>query len=161
MKKLIIFLALVPVGFICRAQNTFKEVVFKEMSEAYKKDVNAFFINRLSEDFRYIDPQGRLLRKTDVARGGTQRTVSATDAQNIVGTLKAINRMLENMLANDLLEPLVFQSGDLAIVSGRHKTTWVGRDGNETTGAVASTFTFQKRKGHWILVAAQQTALTE
>jgi len=83
--------------------------------------------------------------------------VSTSDAQKIVTTLQAIYRMLEDILANEILEPVIFQSCDLAIVNGMHKTTWVGNDGNEIRGEVAGTYTFQKRKGNWIFVASQQT----
>jgi hypothetical protein len=69
--------------------------------------------------------------------------------------------MLENILANDVLEPVIIQSCDLAIVSGRHKTTWVKNEGNEITEEVAGTYAFQKRKGKWIFVASQQTSLAE
>jgi len=131
------------------------------MSGEYKRDSKAFFINRLSEDFRYSNPQGKFLYKSDVARGGTQTIVTTSDAQKIVTTLQAIDRMLENILANDLLEPVILQSCDLAMVSGRQKTTWVGNGGNEITGEVACTYTFQKRKGKWMFVAAQQTSLAE
>jgi hypothetical protein len=152
MKKYMIFLALLTFGFVALAQITFKAATFKEMSEEYKRDSKAFFINRLSEDFRYSTPQGKFLHKNDITRG---------DPQKIVTTLQAIERMLENILANDVLEPVIFQSCDLAVVSGRHKTTWVGNDGNEITGEVACTYTFQKRKGKWIFVASQQTSLAE
>jgi hypothetical protein len=69
--------------------------------------------------------------------------------------------MLKSILANDVLETVIFQSYDLAIVSGRHKTTWVGNGRSEIKGEVACTYTFQKRKGKWILVASQQTSLAE
>jgi len=156
-----IFLALLTFGFAGLAQNTFKEATFKEMSEEYKKDSKAFIINRLSEDFRYSNPQGKFLLKSDIAKGGTQQIVSTSDAQKIVTTIQAIDRMLENILANDLLEPLIFQSGDLAVVTGRHKSKWLGNDGNEITGEVACTYTFQKRKGKWLFVASQQTIFAE
>ena len=156
-----IFVALLTFGFVSLAQSTFNEATFKEMFDEYKRDSKAFFINRLSEEFRYSNPQGKFLRKSDVARGGTQKIVSTSDAQKIVTTLQAIERMLENILANDVLELLIFQSRDLAVVSGRHKTTWVGNDGNEITGEVAGTYTFQKRKGKWIFLASQQTSLAE
>jgi hypothetical protein len=161
MKKYLILLALVSFGFVSLAQSRFTQASFKEMSVEYKRDSNEFFINRLSEDFRYCNPQGKFLYKSDVARGGTQKVVSTSDAQKIVTTLQAIDRMLENILANDVLEPVIFQSGDLAVVSGRHKTIWVRNDGNEITGEVAGTYTFQKRKGKWMFVAAQQTSLAE
>ena len=161
MKKYMIFLALLNFGVVTLAQSTFTQATFKEMLDEYKRDSKAFFINRLSEDFRYSNPQGKFLHKSDIARGGTQKIVSTNDAQKIVTTLQAIERMLENILANDVLEPVIFQSRDLAVVSGRHKTTWVGNDGNEITGDVACTYTFQKRKGKWIFAASQQTSLAE
>jgi len=156
-----ISLALLTFGFTGFAQKTFTQATLNEMLEEYKKDSKAFFINRLSENFRYSNPQGKFLHKSDITIGGTQKIVSTIDAQKIVTTLQAIERMLENILANDVLETVVFQSCDLAIVSGRHTTTWVVNDGNEITGEVAGTYTFQKRKGQWILVAAQQTATGE
>ena len=156
-----IFLPLLTFGFVSLAQSTFKESTFKEMSDEYKRDSKAFFVNRLSEDFRYSNPQGKFLLKSDIIKGGTQKIVSTSDAQKIVTTLQAIDRMLESALANDVLEPIIFRSGDLAIVSGRHKTRWVGNDGNEITGDVTCTYTFQKRKGKWMFVASQQTSLTQ
>ena len=156
-----ISLALLTFGFAGFAQKTFTQATLNEMLEEYKKDSKAFFINRLSENFRYSNPQGKFLHKSDITIGGTQKIVSTIDAQKIVTTLQAIERMLENILANDVLETVVFQSCDLAIVSGRHTTAWVVNDGNEITGEVAGTYTFQKRKGQWILVAAQQTATGE
>jgi hypothetical protein len=161
MKKYLIFFALVTFGFVSLAQSRFTQSSINEMSFEYKRDSKAFFINRLSEDFRYSNPQGKFLHKSDVAKGGTQKVVSTSDAQKIVTSLQAIEKMLENFLANDLHEPVIFQSGELAVVSGRHKTAWVRNDGNEITGEVAGTYTFQKRKGKWMFVAAQQTSLAE
>ena len=69
--------------------------------------------------------------------------------------------MVENVLTSNVLEPAIFQSSDLAVVSGIHKTTRIGNDGKETTGQVAGTYTFQKRKGKWIFAASQQTATDE
>ena len=145
-----IFIALLTFGFAGLAQSRFTQASFKEMSEEYKRDSKAFFINRLSEDFRYSNPQGMFFHK---------RMVSTSDAQKIVTTLQTIDRMLENILENNILEPVIFQSRDLAIVSGIQKTTWVGNDGKEISGEVACTYTFQKRKGKWIFVASQQTSL--
>jgi hypothetical protein len=161
MKKYIIFLALSTFGFVCMAQSRFKEATFKEMSDEYKRDSKAFFINRLSEDFRYTNPEGKFLYKSDIAGAGSEKIMSTIDAQKIVNTLQAIDRMLENILTNQVLEPVIFQSCDLAVVSGRHTTTWVGNDGKEITGEVACTYTFQKRKGKWMFVASQQTSLAQ
>jgi len=60
MKKCMISLALLTLGFAGFAQKTFTQATLKEMLEEYQRDSNAFFINRLSEDFRYSNPQGRL-----------------------------------------------------------------------------------------------------
>lgn len=161
MKKCMISLALLTFCFVGFAQKTFTQATLKEMLEEYKKDSKAFFINRLSEDFRYSNPQGKFLYKSDITTRGTQKIVSTSDAQKIVTTLQAIDRMLENILGNDVLEPVIFQSCNLAIVSGMHKTTWAGNEGNEITGEVSGTYTFQKRKVKWIFVASQQTATNE
>lgn len=161
MKSCMISLALLTFVVVGFAQKTFTQATLKEMWAEYKKDSKAFFINRLSEDFRYSNPQGKFLYKSDITTGGAQKMVSQNDAQKILSTLQGIDKMLENILANDVLEPVIFQSGDLAIVSGRHKTTRVGNDGNEIAGEVVGTYTFQKRKGKWIFVASQQTATGE
>jgi Domain of unknown function (DUF4440) len=161
MKKHIISFALLSFCFVSFAQKTFTQATLKQMLEEYRRDSNAFFVNRLSEDFRYCNPQGKFLRKSDIAKGGTQKTISTSDAKKIVTTLHGIERMLENILTNAILEPVIFQSSDLAVVSGRHKTIWVRNDGNEITGEVAGTYTFQKRKGKWMFVASQQTATDE
>ena len=153
-----ILLALVTFGFGSLAQTTFTEATFKEMLDEYKKDSKAFFINRLSDDFRYSNSQGKFFHKSDIAKVGTQMA-STGDAQRIVTTLQAIEKMLENILENNILEPAIFQSCDLAIVSGIQKTTWVENDGKEITGEVACTYTIQKRKGKWIFLASQQTSL--
>ena len=161
MKTCIICLSLLTVGFAGFGQKTFSEVYFKEMLEEYKRDSNAFIINRLSENFRFSNPQGKLFHKSDIAIGGTQKTPATSEAEKIVTTIQEIQKMLENVLANDVLEPAVFQSCDLAILSGRHKTSWMSNEGKEITGDVAGTYTFQKRKGKWIFLASQQTATGE
>ena len=161
MKRYMISLALLTFGFASFGQKTFTQSTLKEMLEEYKRDSKAFFINRLSEDFRYSNPQGKFLHKSDVAIGGTQKIVSTSDAQKIVTTLQGIEGMLESTLANEVLEPVIFQSCDLAIVSGIQKTTLPGIEGNEITGEVACTYTFQKRKGKWICEASQQTTIDE
>ena len=61
--------------------------------------------------------------------------------------------MLENTLANEVLEPIIFQSSELAVVTGIQK---IGDDGK-----IACSHTFQNRKGKWIFVASQQTRVVE
>jgi hypothetical protein len=89
MKSGIFCLAFLTLGFVSCAQKTFTQATLNEMGEAYKRDSNAFFINRLSEDFSYTNPQGTFLHKSDITIGGTQKAVSTSDAQKIVTTLQA------------------------------------------------------------------------
>jgi hypothetical protein len=152
MKKYIIFLACLTLGFVSSGQSKFTQATLKEMLKEYNRDSKAFFINRLSNDFRYSNQQGQFLYKRDVSK---------SDAGKVVTTLQAIEGMLENALRNDILEPIILQSCDLAIVSGRHKTALVGNNGNKMAGEVACTYAFQKRKGKWMFVASQQTSLAE
>ena len=152
-----IVLVLLTFGIAGFAQKMFTQATLKEMLNEYKKDSNAFFINRLSEDFRYSNPQGSYVKKSDVVKGGSEKGMTTKDAEKIVITLQSIQRMLENTLTNDILEPVILQSRNLAVVSGRHNTTWIGNDGNEITGQVNGTYTFQKIKGKWIFGASQQT----
>ena len=138
MKKLVISLALLTFGFLSYAQKTFTQATLNEMLDEYKKDSKAFFINRLSTDFRYMNQQGTYQYRNEIITG---------DAQKIVNT--------------EILEPVIFQSRDLAVVSGIHKTVRVGNEGNQNTGQVGCTYTFQRRKGKWMFVASQQTPIVE
>jgi hypothetical protein len=138
MKKFLIFFALLTFGIVGLAQSTFTQATLQEMLDEHKKDNKAFFIDRLSEDFRYSNPKGKFLQKKDVLPKETAKIITS-----------------------DVREPLIFQSGDLAIVSGIHKTTKVETGGNEVTTEVACTYTFQRRNGKWMFVASQQTNLSE
>ena len=136
MKKLIVFLTLFTFCHGSFAQNTFTAKTFNEFLNEYKKDSKAFFINRLSSDFRSANEDGIYAGKEDF--------ISA-DAQQIVNT--------------EILKPVIFQSNDLAVVSGIHKTERVESDGSKSKSQVACTYTFQKRKNKWMFVAAQQTRI--
>ena len=81
MKKLMIFFAFLLFGLASVAQRTFSASTLKEMFVEYQKDSKAFFINRLSDNFRYSNPQGTLLRKSDVAAGGKTESLQTADAQ--------------------------------------------------------------------------------
>ncbi|MHA4846941.1 nuclear transport factor 2 family protein [Flavitalea antarctica] len=138
MKKYLISLALLSFGFFSLAQSTFTQATFQEMLDEYKKDNKAFLTTRLAEDFRYSNPKGKFQKKAEL-----------------------IPKETAKIIKTEILEPVVFQSGDLAVVSGIHKTTRIGSDGNEATSEVACTYTFQRRNGKWFFVASQQTNLTE
>ena len=133
MKKYIITLAFLTFGFVGFAQKTFNLDLQNEILDEYKKDSKAFFINRLSNDFRYTNQQGNYLGKEAILKG---------DKQNIVST--------------ELLQPVFFQSGDLAISSGIHQTMRIEKDGSKKTGQVAATYTWQRRNDKWMFVGSQQ-----
>lgn len=116
------------------AQKTFTQATFHELLDEYKKDSHAFMNNRLSEDWRYINPRGAYQLQKDFL-GGT--------AQNIVST--------------EMLQPVIFQSGDLAITSGVHRTVLLDKEGKQYTRDVAATYTWQRRNDKWMFVASQQT----
>ncbi len=114
----------------------FTEATFKQILDEYKADSKAFFINRLSDDFRYMNPQGGFGNKTQIVEQNAQK-----------------------ILATEILEPVIFNSGNLASVSGIHQTVREGKDGSPTTGKVNATYTFQNRNGKWHFVASQQTVV--
>ncbi len=65
----------------------------------------------------------------------------------------------QKILKTEIAEPVIFQTGDLAVVSGIHKVERVGKDGNPVMGQVARTYTFQRRQDKWLFVASQQTSV--
>jgi len=138
MKTKLLSLALLLMSAGAFAQKPFTLATLNEIGEEYKTNSKAFFTNWLSADFRYTTPKGVYQGRNDVISG---------DAQKILKT--------------EFVEPVIFQSGDLAVVSGIHKVERVGQDGNPVMGQVACTYTFQKRQGKWLFVASQQTAIQQ
>lgn len=130
--------------FIVDASNStseysvFSATTMKEILDEYKTDSKAFFNNRLSEDFRYTNQKGNYQPQKDFLDG---------TAQNIVST--------------ELLQPVIFQSGDLAVVSGIHQTVRPDKDGHQTISQEAATYTFQRRNGKWMFVASQQNVVAK
>ena len=114
--------------------NMFTIQMQQKIENEYKTDSKAFYANRLSDDFRYAPVQGSYLTKEMVMKG---------DKQNIVST--------------EMLQPRIFQSGDLAVSTGIHKTVRLDKDGIERSKQVAATYVFQRRNGKWMFVSSQQT----
>ena len=127
---------------IASAQHTdFKASAFtaetmKEILNEYKKDSKAFFNNHLSEDFRYTNRKGGF-QYQKAFLGGTP----------------------QNIFSTEMLEPVIFQSGDLAVSSGIHKTVRIDKDGNQVTDNIAVTYTFQRRNDKWMFVGSQQSGI--
>lgn len=136
MKKYMIVFAFLNFALFGVGQNTFTQATFQEILDEYKKDSKAFFISRLSDDFRYCNDQGKFFRKSDITKNETQKIVTT-----------------------EILEPVIFQSCDLATVSGIHKTARIEPDGKQVSSQVGFTYTFQKRNDKWMFVGSQQTRL--
>lgn len=114
--------------------NTFTTQMQQKIENEYKTDSKAFYANRLSDDFRYTTVQGSYVTKEMALKG---------DKQNIVST--------------EMLQPIIFQSGDLAVSTGIHKTVRLDKDGIERSKQIAATYVFQRRNGKWMFVSSQQT----
>jgi ketosteroid isomerase-like protein len=136
MKKIIITLALLIFSLVGFSQKIFTQATLDELINEYKKDSKAFFNNRLSEDWRYINRKGGF-QYQKAFLGGT--------SQNIVST--------------EMPEAVIFQSGDLAVSSGVHKTVRIDKDGKEITENTAVTYTWQRRNDKWMFVGSQQSAI--
>ncbi|TAE35665.1 MAG: DUF4440 domain-containing protein [Runella slithyformis] len=118
--------------------NSFTIQMQQKIENEYKTDSKAFYANRLSDEFRYATVQGSYLTKEMVLKG---------DKQNIVST--------------ETLQPIIFQSGDLAVSTGIHKTVRLDKDGIERSKQVATTYVFQRRNGKWMFVSSQQTDIAK
>lgn len=121
-------------SFVGFSQKIFTQATLDELINEYKKDRKAFFNNRLSEDWRYINRKGGFQYQKEFLGGASQ-----------------------NIVSTEMLEPVIFQSGDLAVTSGIHKTVRIGKDGNQITESTAVTYTWQRRNGKWMFVGCQQS----
>jgi hemerythrin superfamily protein len=137
MKKLIFLISFLTISCFSFAQN-FTQATLNEILEEYKKDSKAFFNNRLTADFRVINKEGAFQSRQDFIK---------SDPQKIVKT--------------EILEPIILQSSDLAVVSGIHQTTRLGNDGRENTTQVACTYTWQRVNNKWMFAASQQNAIVK
>lgn len=73
MKKMIVGLSLLIIGTAGLAQKTFTQAVLNQMLNEYKKDSKAFFVNRLSPDFRYANPNGKYFGRTDIVKDEAEK----------------------------------------------------------------------------------------
>lgn len=136
MKTQLLTITLLLISAGTFAQKVFTKATFDAMLAEYQANSKTFFTNRLSTDFRYTTANGLYQNRSDIVSGEAQK-----------------------ILSTELVEPVIFQSGDLAVVSGIHKTERPGADGNPVVGQVACTYTFQRRADKWLFVASQHTAI--
>ena len=134
MKSLIVFFVCTCIAIHTFSQNKFTKATLDGIIKEYIKDSKTFFTSRLSSDFRYITPEGKFQGREDIIAGDRQKIVS-TEIQNLV----------------------IIQSGNLAIISGLHKTVRTEDDASQSTTLLCCSYTFQLRNGKWMFVASQQT----
>ncbi len=111
----------------------FTKETLNEILAEYKTDSKEFMNSHLSEDWRYINSKGGYQARKDFI-GGTKQSIVTTE----------------------MLNPVIFQSGNLAVTSGIHQTTRTTSDGKQVTGQVGATYTWQNRNGKWMFVGSQQ-----
>ncbi len=136
MKTSFLCLALLLMSAATFAQTAFTQATLDGILAEYKANSKTFFTTRLSDDFRYTTPQGAYQTRKDIIGGEPQK-----------------------ILKTEIAEPVIFQSGDLAVVSGIHKTERTGPDGNASVGQIACTYTFQRRDNKWLFVGSQHTSM--
>ncbi len=113
--------------------NPFTKETLNEILAEYKTDSKEFMNSHLSEDWRYINSKGGYQARKDFI-GGTKQSIVTTE----------------------MLNPVIFQSGNLAVTSGIHQTTRTTSDGKKETSQVGATYTWQNRNGKWMFVGSQQ-----
>jgi ketosteroid isomerase-like protein len=111
----------------------FTKETLNEIMTEYKADSKVFMNSRLSENFRFINSKASFQPRKDFI-GGTKQSIVSTE----------------------MLEPVIFQSGNLAVTSGIHKTVRTTSDGKEVIGQVGATYTWQNVGGKWMFMASQQ-----
>src|SRR3954463_16761693 len=110
MKKIVVFLGVITFTIATVAQKPFTKETFAKMLDEYKKNSKSFFMDRLSTDFRSTNRQGAFEYRKGIV---------SEEPQKIVST--------------EIIQPVIIQSGDVAVVTGIHKTIRVGNDGNQET----------------------------
>lgn len=133
MKKLTLTLAFLSGCLLGFSQKNFTTATLQQILDEYKKDSKTYFINYLSDDFRDINSQGIFQNKKEIIKANSQ-----------------------NILTTELFEPIIYSSGELAIVSGIHQTVLKGTDGNSITSRANVTYTFLHKNNKWMFVASQR-----
>ena len=90
-------------------------------------------MDRMSEDFRYINGEGKFSVKEQFRINTTRQTDS------------------------ELSDLKVRQNGNLGVISGIHTTNNKQADGSNKPNHTAFTYTIQKTNGKWLFVNSQQT----
>ena len=134
MKNSLFTLALLLISAGAFAQTAFTKATLDAILQDYQKNPHSFFERNCSPGFRYITTDGSFKYFQDILNG------SATD----------------KIVANEIQDQQIVQSGDVAVVSGIH-----AQERPTSTRRVAVTYTFQRQNGRWMFVASQQNNLAK
>lgn len=144
MKTQFFTLALLLMSTASFAQTAFTKATLDGILKDYQKDPHGFFEHSCPPDFRYIATDGSFKFLPELLKGSVN----------------------DKVLANEIQEPKIVQSGDVAVVSGIHVQERKAADGTKNSRQVACTYTFQRQKGsgsalRWMFVASQQNDIAQ
>lgn len=143
MKTQFVTLALLLTSAASFAQTAFTKATLAGIMKDYQKDPHGFFERSCPPDFRYIATDGSFKFLPELLKGSVN----------------------DKLIANEIQEQKIIQSGDVAVVSGIHVTDRIDTDGTKVIRQVACTYTFQRQKRNgsaprWMFVASQQSNIT-
>lgn len=140
MKHSLLLLVLLLTSVATYAQTAFTKATLDGILKEYQKDPHGFFERYCPPDFRYINRDGSFAYLQELLKGSLNSKV----------------------LANEIQDQKIVQSGDVAVVSGIHVADRIDTDGTKYNTRIACTYTFQRQKGNgsaprWMFVASHQS----
>lgn len=141
MKAKLFTLFLLLTSAVSFAQPAFTKATLDGILKDYQKNPHGFFERSCSPDFRYIATDGSFKYLPDLLKASVN----------------------DKLIANEIRDQRIVQSGDVAVVSGIHVQERMGADGSsKVVRQVACTYTFQQQKGNgsvprWMFVASHQS----
>ncbi len=126
MKTRFITLVLLLMSTATFAQTAFTKATLDGILNEYQTNPHDFFKRSCSPDFRYIATDGSFKFLPELLKGSVN----------------------DKLIANQIQEQKIIQSGDVAVVSGVHVQERLGADGIKAVRQVACTYTFQRQNGN-------------
>jgi hypothetical protein len=133
MKNALFTLALLLISLGAFAQTAFTKATLDAILQDYQKNPHSFFERNCSPDFRYISTDGSFQYFQEILNASVN----------------------DKIVANEIQDQRIIQSGDVAVVSGIHV-----QERPTYTRRVAVTYTFQRQNGRWMFVASQQNNIS-
>ena len=126
MKNPLLLLVLLLTSVATFAQTAFTKATLDGILKDYQKNPHSFFERSCPPDFRYIATDGSFKFLPELLKGSVN----------------------DKLIANEIEEQKIIQSGDVAVVSGIHVQERKAADGTKAIRRVACTYTFQRQKGN-------------